>query len=293
MIPTLRLSEDTLSLPILSRKDNMSQVEAAVLPSSKFYAIKVGRKCGIFRSWAEAQVLVKGFSGAKYKSFTSEEDATKFMEDGASHPVKLVPLRAASGSSGGKERIVGEKRKRSSHKETDAEVEEVISGEVLEIFTDGSCPDNGANAKSAGCGVWFGSDDDPRNVCERLPLRFWPPTNNAAELYAIQLALENFLRLTQFDTLQRPMTLLIRTDSKYARDCVKLAPSQKQRQWKLADGHSDVKNRTIIESIVSLLEAEVPGNINVVLRWVRGHSTSIGNNKADALASKAAQKAVS
>lgn len=48
---------------------------------SKFYAIKVGRKPGIYTSWSEAEAQVKGFSGAVYKSFKTNEEARNFIND--------------------------------------------------------------------------------------------------------------------------------------------------------------------------------------------------------------------
>lgn len=45
----------------------------------KFYAVKVGKVPGIYTSWAECEDQVKGFSGAKYKSFSTELEAKKFM----------------------------------------------------------------------------------------------------------------------------------------------------------------------------------------------------------------------
>lgn len=48
---------------------------------SKYYAVKKGRKTGIFMTWSECEKQVKGFSGAVYKSFTSEEDALDFIKE--------------------------------------------------------------------------------------------------------------------------------------------------------------------------------------------------------------------
>ena len=39
--------------------------------AGKFYAVKEGRSTGVFASWAECKKQVDGYSGAKYKSFTS------------------------------------------------------------------------------------------------------------------------------------------------------------------------------------------------------------------------------
>lgn len=47
--------------------------------ASKFYAVKTGKVPGIYTTWDECQANVKGFSGAKYQSFTTEEEAKAFM----------------------------------------------------------------------------------------------------------------------------------------------------------------------------------------------------------------------
>lgn len=45
---------------------------------AKFYAVKNGRKVGIFSTWEECQSLVVGFKGAIYKSFKTKEEANIF-----------------------------------------------------------------------------------------------------------------------------------------------------------------------------------------------------------------------
>lgn len=45
----------------------------------KYYAVKNGRKIGIFESWDDCKAQVDGFSGAEYKSFTKKEDALSFL----------------------------------------------------------------------------------------------------------------------------------------------------------------------------------------------------------------------
>lgn len=46
---------------------------------SKYYAVRAGRQTGIYRSWDAAKKQVSGFSGAQYKSFTTEAEAKAFM----------------------------------------------------------------------------------------------------------------------------------------------------------------------------------------------------------------------
>ena len=46
---------------------------------AKFYAVKEGKKPGIYMSWDECKEQVNGYSGAVYKSFTSEDEAKAFI----------------------------------------------------------------------------------------------------------------------------------------------------------------------------------------------------------------------
>lgn len=49
--------------------------------AKKFYAVKVGKKIGIYETWEECQEQVNGFSGAIYKSFSSESEAKDFINN--------------------------------------------------------------------------------------------------------------------------------------------------------------------------------------------------------------------
>ena len=50
---------------------------------AKFYAVKKGKKPGIYKSCLDCQEQVKGFSGAIYKSFASLEEAEAFIKSGS------------------------------------------------------------------------------------------------------------------------------------------------------------------------------------------------------------------
>ncbi len=47
----------------------------------KYYAVKKGRKTGIFLTWAECELQVKGFKGALYKSFKTQEEANDYLNE--------------------------------------------------------------------------------------------------------------------------------------------------------------------------------------------------------------------
>ena len=48
---------------------------------AKFYAVKEGKKPGIYHTWDECKEQVNGYSGAVYKSFTNEEEAKAFLSE--------------------------------------------------------------------------------------------------------------------------------------------------------------------------------------------------------------------
>ena len=45
----------------------------------KVYAVKKGKKTGIFYEWDEVKELISGFSGAEYKGFKSEKEAEEYL----------------------------------------------------------------------------------------------------------------------------------------------------------------------------------------------------------------------
>ncbi|MBW1637317.1 MAG: ribonuclease HI [Deltaproteobacteria bacterium] len=51
------------------------------MAKKKFYAVAVGRECGIFTDWPSAEKQVKGFGAAKYKSFPSMTDAENWLKN--------------------------------------------------------------------------------------------------------------------------------------------------------------------------------------------------------------------
>lgn len=49
--------------------------------AGKFYAVKKGKKPGIYKSWDECKAQVDGYSGAVYKSFKILSEAKDFIND--------------------------------------------------------------------------------------------------------------------------------------------------------------------------------------------------------------------
>ena len=51
--------------------------------AQKYYAVKIGKTPGIYRTWEECKAMVHGFPGAVYKSFPTEKEALSFLQGAA------------------------------------------------------------------------------------------------------------------------------------------------------------------------------------------------------------------
>lgn len=64
--------------------------------NKKYYAVKVGKKPGVYTTWSECSKQVSKFKGAIYKSFNNLEDAEKFSKTSgiAKHKSNKTPQRS-------------------------------------------------------------------------------------------------------------------------------------------------------------------------------------------------------
>ncbi|MET0364057.1 MAG: ribonuclease HI [Sphingobium sp.] len=140
-------------------------------------------------------------------------------------------------------------------------------GDLVELFTDGACKGN------PGPGGWgavlrFGATEKELSGGEKLT------TNNRMEMMA---AIEGL------KALKRPCKVVISTDSKYVMDGItKWVHGWKRKNWRTAD-NKPVKN---VELWQALVAATAPHDIE--WRWVKGHAGHPENERADRLASDAA-----
>ena len=51
------------------------------MAKKNYYAVKIGRKTGVFNNWADCAKSVNKYPGAVYQGFTKEEDARAFLSD--------------------------------------------------------------------------------------------------------------------------------------------------------------------------------------------------------------------
>lgn len=51
------------------------------MAKKKYYAVKIGKRPGVYFTWAECEDQIKGVSGAVYEGFPDLESAQKFIEE--------------------------------------------------------------------------------------------------------------------------------------------------------------------------------------------------------------------
>ncbi len=134
---------------------------------------------------------------------------------------------------------------------------------TVEIYTDGACS---GNPGPGGWGALLLYRDKEREICGGEPAT----TNNRMEVQAAIEALE---------TLKRPSTVRLHTDSKYLRDGItQWIVRWKRNGWKTAS-KKPVKNVDLWQRLEEALERH-----EVSWHWVKGHSGHPENERADELA---------
>lgn len=152
------------------------------------------------------------------------------------------------------------------------------SGEVCNVYTDGSSRGNGIEGAVAGVGVFYGKND-LRNVSRLLGPG--PQTNNRAELAAMTDALLQA-------KIDRPSQLNIYSDSQYAIELMTILKSKwEERKYKRGDGRL-MPNADLIEKGHQLLYILEMMEVCVEFIHIKGHSDNYGNDQADRLANEGA-----
>ncbi len=139
---------------------------------------------------------------------------------------------------------------------------------IVEIYTDGACKGN------PGPGGWgalllYNGTERELSGCDQQT------TNNRMELQAVIEALS---------ALNRPCSVRVVTDSQYVKNGItRWMADWKKRGWKTA-AKKPVKNKDLWLKLES-----AAGRHDIEWAWVKGHAGNEGNERADQLASNAAE----
>ena len=136
---------------------------------------------------------------------------------------------------------------------------------VVEIYTDGACS---GNPGPGGWGAVLTYRGREKEIFGGEPAT----TNNRMELMAAIQALE---------TLTRPTSVHLYTDSVYVRSGITSWLAGWKRNGWLTSGKQPVKNADLWKRLEA---AAAPHQVH--WRWVKGHNGDPGNERADALANR-------
>ena len=217
--------------------------------AKKYYAVKRGRRVGIFAVWAECAAQVQGFPGAVYKGFMTEVEARDWLGD------------AGSASIGRRSAKNGAAAENAAPADTD-----------YIIHTDGSCLRN-----PGGAGGWAAVIETvATGAVEEKSGGAPETTNNRMELTAA---------LRAVTSVPVGARVALYTDSQYLKNAFTKCwlPAWKKRGWKKADGEPVLNQDLWVRLDAAFAERRVR------FHWVKGHAGNPRNERCDALARGAAE----
>jgi ribonuclease HI len=146
-----------------------------------------------------------------------------------------------------------------------------VTEQIVDIYTDGACS---GNPGPGGWGALLRHGTVEKELCGGEAAG---TTNNRMELMAPIRALES---------LNRPVTVRLHTDSVYVRDGItKWVPRWKGNGW-LTAAKQPVKNVDLWQRL-----DEACARHQIEWFWVKGHNGHVENERADRLANKGMREA--
>ncbi|MFC6290822.1 ribonuclease H family protein [Levilactobacillus angrenensis] len=221
--------------------------------AQKYYAVRRGKKPGIYRTWPETQKQVNGYSGAQYKSFTTEAAAQAFMHD----------TPQAKSTAQAKTKV--------THQASAA------AQTTITVYTDGGSRNTGnvagGHVRDADKAAWAYRIELPDHV-ETGSAGEFGATNNRMEIMAFRNALQHLV-----DLGQTRESILFVLDSQYVLNAVTKGwlAGWKRRGWKRSAG--PLVNAELWQDVDRLL----PQFTDLQYRWTKGHATNQGNVFVDHL----------
>nr|XP_020749249.1 ribonuclease H1 isoform X2 [Odocoileus virginianus texanus] len=253
-----------------------------------FYAVRRGRKAGVYLTWDECRAQVDRFPAARFKKFATEEEAWAFVRsaspsDSGGQKTKHVEEPQVKASKRLHEPLdEGEKAEPcAKHVRQSTEPPPPVSkdsfsymGDSVVVYTDGCCSSNGRKRARAGIGVYWGPGH-PLNVGIRLPGR---QTNQRAEIRAACKAIEQA-------KAQDITKLVLYTDSMFTINGItSWVRGWKRNGWRTSTGEEVTNKEDFVE-----LERLAQG-MDIQWMHVPGHSGFRGNEEADRLAREGARQ---
>ncbi len=223
---------------------------------SKYYAVAEGRNIGIFQNWNKVKSSVHGFSGAKYKSFKTLNEAQKYLlitpPDTVNNPLYDNNVNTVNNDNINNNNINNN------------------NNDKLVVYTDGSCKD-----KYGGYGYLVIQNNFVSPICGKVP--YYPCTNQISELYAIYMAIQSLIQSYKDDLIKTGV--IIFTDSKYCIGCLTTWYYNWQNNGWINSKKESVKNQELIKNILNMSVG-----LKIKYEHVKAHNGHVYNEWVDKLA---------
>ncbi|MHA8110228.1 ribonuclease H family protein [Lactobacillaceae bacterium Melli_B4] len=213
--------------------------------SNKYYAVKRGRKPGIYNSWAECKEQVSGFNGARFKGFTELAAAQAFIDGKEESTPTSDSVKPAK--------------------------------DAIVVYTDGGSRNHGnqkgkhvkTNDKAAWAYLIMIPGEQPISDSEGE----LGATNNRMEIMALIKALQTLLAR---DLQVKPVHVI--SDSQYVLGAINKhwLSGWQRRGWKTSTGQP-LKNEQLWHQVAELIK-QFP---NIQYQWTKGHADDEGNQFVD------------
>ncbi|WCG35356.1 ribonuclease H family protein [Companilactobacillus farciminis] len=226
----------------------------------KYYAVRKGKKPGIYLTWPECKKQVDGFANARYKSFTNRAEAEKFLTGTDSY-----------------------NNKKSSPKKV-TKASNIDDFDVV-IYTDGGSRNHGnvkgGHVRTDDKAAWAYHISNNGQTYEGTAGELGA-TNNRMEIMAL---IQSIIRLNDLKINQQNAIFVL--DSQYVLNAItkNWLNGWKRRGFKKADG-SALANVELWKQLDQLLPT-VPKK---TFEWTKGHATNVGNNRVDELLNETMDK---
>ncbi|EFG55038.1 ribonuclease [Lactobacillus amylolyticus] len=240
----------------------------------KFYAVKKGRKPGIYRNWDEAKAQVDGFSGAEYKSFAQITDATDYLNWNKETQGQEI-RKDEDNLQNAIKKIVNTSKKLPVQTKTVKARNSNPNDYFATIYTDGGTRNTGVykggHVKKTDKAAWAyrieWGDQEVHGAGGE-----YGATNNKMEQTGFINALKKLIELGFNDK-----KLLFVLDSQYVLNAINKGwlKSWKKRGWKKSSG--PLANKEEWQEIDRLL-TKFP---NAKFEWTKGHANNAGNEFVD------------
>ncbi|WP_195701415.1 ribonuclease H family protein [Companilactobacillus futsaii] len=226
----------------------------------KYYAVRKGKKPGIYLTWPECKKQVDGFANARYKSFTNRAEAEKFLTGTDSYNnKKSFPKKVTKAS-------------------------DIDDFDVV-IYTDGGSRNHGnvkgGHVRTDDKAAWAYHISNNGQTYEGTAGELGA-TNNRMEIMAL---IQSIIRLNDLKINRQNAIFVL--DSQYVLNAItkNWLNGWKRRGFKKADG-SALANVELWKQLDQLLPT-VPKK---TFEWTKGHATNVGNNRVDELLNETMDK---